>query len=65
MMNITSIKAVERLVADIGYDAVIDALITEAETAPDDQLDAIESMLDAVMAGLVAEAGGMPGAPQA
>lgn len=64
MMNITSIKAVERLVADIGYDAVIDALITEAETAPDDQLDAIESLLDAVMASLVAEAGGIPGAAQ-
>ena len=64
-MTIDSIMAVERLVAELGYDAVIDALIAEAETAPEHELDTIEALLDAVMAGLVADAGGMPGAPQA
>lgn len=56
IMTDSAIMVVERLVAELGYDAVIDALIDEAETAPDHELDAIEAMLDAVMAGLVAEA---------
>ena len=64
-MTIDSIRAVERLVAELGYDAVIDALMEEAETAPEHELDAIEDMLDALMAGLVADAGGLPGTPQA
>lgn len=55
-MTDNAILAVERLVAELGYDAVIDALVAEAETAPDHQLDAIEALLDAVMAGLVADA---------
>lgn len=59
-MTESAILAVERLVAELGYDAVIDALVDEAETAPENQLDAIEALLDAVMAGLVAEAAERP-----
>lgn len=59
-MTDNAILAVERLVAELGYDAVIDALVAEAETAPDEQLDAIEALLDAVMAGLVADAAHTP-----
>lgn len=64
-MNLMSILAVERLIAEIGYDAVIDALLAEAETAPEDELGTIEAMLDAVMAGLVAQSGGRPQTGQA
>ncbi|MBT5048076.1 MAG: hypothetical protein HOM58_06200 [Rhodospirillaceae bacterium] len=62
-MTDSAILAVERLVAELGYDAVIDALVSEAETAPEDQLDTIEALLDAVMAGLVAEAAETPPVP--
>lgn len=64
-MTIESIMAAERLIEELGYDAVIDALVSEAETAPEHELDAIEALLDAVMAGLVADAGGMPGIARA
>lgn len=65
IMTKSAILAVERLVTELGYDAVVDALVSEAETAPDHELDAIEAMLDAVMADLVASSGGLPGTPQA
>ena len=55
-MTYAAIAAVERLVDLYGIDAVVDALLVEAECAPDDQLDALEQMLDAVMAGFIADA---------
>jgi hypothetical protein len=60
LMTDSAIMAVERLVSELGFDAVIDALVAEAETAPDDQLDAVEALLDAVMAGLVVDASTPP-----
>lgn len=54
-MTYAAIAAVERLVGQYGIDAVIDALLLETECAPEDQLDALEQMLDAIMAGFIAE----------
>lgn len=56
IMTRTAIAAVERLVDQFGLDAVIDAVLEEAECAPDDQLGALEQMIDALMAGFIAEA---------
>lgn len=56
-MTSAAIAAVERLVGQYGIDAVIDALLEEVDCVPEEQLDAIEQMLDAVMAGILAEAG--------
>ena len=56
-MTLAAISAVERLVDQFGIDAVIDALLVEVDCVPDDQLDALEQMLDAVMAGIIADAG--------
>lgn len=55
-MTHTAIAAVERLVDRFGLDAVIDAVLQEAECAPDDQLGALEQMIDVLMAGFIAEA---------
>ncbi len=44
-------NAIESLVEDFGWDAVMDELIREAETASDEHLDEVEELLDAVNEG--------------
>jgi hypothetical protein len=55
-MTYAAIAAVERLVGQFGLDAVIEAVLLEAEHTPDEQLDALEKMIDALMAGFIADA---------
>ena len=49
-MPINTINAVECLVEDYGWDAVIEMLLEEAATAPDDRLDKIGDLVDAAIA---------------
>ena len=49
-MRINTINAVECLVEDYGWDAVIEMLLEEAATAPDDRLDEIGDLVDAAIA---------------
>ena len=51
-MTINAILAVELLVEDYGWDAVMDMLMAEAEaaTAPDERLEEVEELLDAAIA---------------
>ena len=48
-MTYNAITAIECLVEDCGWDAVIDLLMEEAATAPDERLAEIEGLLDAAM----------------
>jgi hypothetical protein len=41
--------AIERLVEDYGWDVVIDELMTEAKTAPEDELEELEALIDAAI----------------
>jgi len=50
-------KIIKSLVTEYGWDAVVDALIEEVKWAPGGDLEAIEELLDAVMADLVAGEG--------
>ena len=45
------------MVTEYGWDAIVDALIEEVKWAPGGDLGAIEELLDAVMADLVAGEG--------
>ena len=49
-MPINTINAVECLVEDYGWDAVIEMLLKEAATAPDDRLDEIGDLVGAAIA---------------
>lgn len=49
--NATTI--IRSLAREIGYDAVIEALIEETRTAPGEELGSIEMLIDAVMADLL------------
>ncbi len=51
-MTINAILAVELLVEDYRWDAVMDMLMAEAEaaTAPDERLEEVEELLDAAIA---------------
>ena len=58
IMPQTAADIIAALVADFGYDEVIKALMEESKTAPDDQLAAVEALIDAVMVALLADAKG-------
>ena len=49
-MTINAISAVECLVEDYGWDAVLDALMDMAATAPDERLEEADELLDAAIA---------------
>lgn len=49
-MTFNAISAVDCLVEDYGWDAVLDALVEMAATAPDERLDQVEELLDAAIA---------------
>ncbi len=49
-MTFNAILAVELLVEDYGWDAVMDMLMAEAATAPDERLEEVEELLDAAIA---------------
>lgn len=49
-MTFNAISAVECLVEDYGWDAVLDALLEMAATAPDERLEEVEYILDAAIA---------------
>ena len=49
-MTINAISAVECLVEDYGWDAVLDALMDMAATAPDERLEEVDELLDAAIA---------------
>lgn len=49
--NATAI--IRSLAREIGYDAVVQALIEEARTAPGEELGSIEVLIDAVMADIL------------
>jgi hypothetical protein len=53
-MTYSAPKIICSLVNEYGWDAVVDALIEEVKWAPGGEIDAIEELLDAVMADLVA-----------
>ncbi len=48
-MPINTISAIECLVEDYGWESVMDSLIDMAETAPDERLDELETLLDAAI----------------
>ena len=48
-MTINNISAIECLVEDYGWEAVLDSLIEMAETAPEERLDELEDLLDAAI----------------
>ena len=52
-MTYSAPNIIARLVTEYGWDAVVDALVQEIKHAPDRDLEAIEQLLDAVMADLV------------
>ena len=49
IMTINNISAIECLVEDYGWEAVLDSLIEMAETAPEERLDELEDLLDAAI----------------
>jgi hypothetical protein len=49
-MTLNTISAIECLVEDHGWEAVIDQLLVEAATAPEERLAEIEELLDAAIA---------------
>ena len=49
-MTINTISAVECLVEDFGWEAVMDRLMEIAATAPDERLDELSDLLDAAIA---------------
>ena len=49
-MTYNAINVIECLVEDYGWDAVLDLLMEEAETAPDEHLAVIDELLGAAMA---------------
>lgn len=49
-MSINAISAVECLVEDYGWDAVLDALMDMAATASDERLEEADELLDAAIA---------------
>ncbi len=49
-MTFNAILAVELLVEDYGWDAVMDMLMAEAVGAPDERLEEVEELLDAAIA---------------
>jgi hypothetical protein len=50
MTRINPIHTIECLVEDYGWDAVMDELMTMAETAPLEDLDDVQVLLDAAIA---------------
>ena len=48
-MTYNAITAIECLVEDYGWDAVIDQLMEEAASAPDERLAEIDELLDAAI----------------
>lgn len=54
-MTYSAPNIIKSLVEEYGWDAVVDALIEEVRCAPGSDLEAIEELLDAVMADLVAD----------
>lgn len=48
-MTYNAITAIECLVEDYGWDAVLDQLMEEATTAPDERLAEIEELLEAAI----------------
>ena len=56
-MTYSAPKIIKSLVDEYGWDAIVDALIEEVKWAPGGDLEAIEELLDAVMADLVAGEG--------
>ena len=48
-MTYNAILAIECLVEDFGWDAVMDVLMKEAATASDERLDKVEEFLDAAI----------------
>ncbi len=50
LMTYNAILTIECLVEDFGWDAVMDELMKEAETASDERLDEVEELLDAAIA---------------
>lgn len=56
-MTYSAPKIIKSLVSEYGWDAVVDALIEEVRWAPGGNITAIEELLDAVMADLVAGEG--------
>jgi hypothetical protein len=56
-MTYSAPKIINSLVTEYGWDAIVDALIEEVKWAPGGDLGAIEELLDAVMADLVAGEG--------
>ena len=53
-MTSTAATLIQELVAEFGWDEVIDALVEETKTAPGEELGAVEVLLDAVMVALLA-----------
>ncbi len=49
-MTFNAILAVELLVEDYGWDAVMDMLMAEAVGAPGERLEEVEELLDAAIA---------------
>ena len=49
-MTINTISAIECLVEDYGWESVIDSLLDMADTAPDERLDELGTLLDAAIA---------------
>ncbi len=49
LMTYNAILAIECLVEDFGWDAVIAHLVKEATTASDERLDEVEELLDAAI----------------
>ncbi len=50
LMTYNAILAIECLVEDFGWDAVMDVLMKEAATASDERLNEVEELLDAAIA---------------
>ena len=48
-MTYNAILVIECLVEDFGWDAVMDELMKEAATAPDERLNEVEELLDAAI----------------
>jgi len=59
-MTYSAPHIIKSLVEEYGWDTVVDALIEEVKWAPGGDLGAIEELLDAVMADLVAGEGMEP-----
>ena len=49
LMTYNAILAIECLVEDFGWDAVMDVLMKEAATASDERLNEVEELLDAAI----------------